>query len=54
MPADAQRAFKEMITNDEYVNAEWLSLSATSLKDIWETPEEDYWDKLYAKQHTAQ
>lgn len=54
MPGDAQRAFKEMMANDDYANAEWLSLSALSLKEIWETPEEDYWDELYAKQHAAQ
>lgn len=54
MPDDAQKVFKKMIDNGpegEYDNEGWLSLSALSLKDIWDKPEEDYWDELYAKQH---
>ena len=55
MPDDAQKVFKEMIGNEPetaYDNAGWLSLSTVSLKDIWDQPEEDYWDELYAKQHS--
>lgn len=56
MPDEAQRIFKQMITSESagqaYTNADWLSLSTLSLKGIWDTPEEDYWDELYANQHS--
>ncbi|RYF70200.1 MAG: hypothetical protein EOO39_16180 [Cytophagaceae bacterium] len=54
MPDAVQHEFRRLLDNGDYANNEWLSLSALSLKEIWETPEEDYWDELYAKQHTAQ
>ena len=56
MPDDAQKVFKRLIDSSEpaYENASWLSFSTPTLKDIWDKPEEDYWDELYAKQHTAQ
>lgn len=57
MPDEAQRVFKQMLTEEsadqDYTNADWLSLSTLSLNDIWDTPEEDYWDELYAKQHSG-
>lgn len=56
MPDDAQKVFKDMVDNEpeeKYENAGWLSLFTLSLKDIWDQPEEDYWDELYAKQHPA-
>ncbi|HEY0110310.1 MAG TPA: hypothetical protein VGB67_11810 [Fibrella sp.] len=55
MPDAVQQEFKRLLDGKaDYANDEWLSLSALSLKEIWETPEEEYWDELYAKQHTAQ
>jgi hypothetical protein len=56
LPIDAQQAFRNLLDKEEkgaanYINAEWLSLSEPSLRELWEAPEEDYWDDLYAKQH---
>ncbi|WP_019990279.1 hypothetical protein [Rudanella lutea] len=52
MPTDVQQAFKRMIDEgDSYVNEQWTPLSDPSLKGIWESPDEDYWDELYTKLH---
>lgn len=54
MPPDAKRAFKELLdkeTGEEYNNLTWLPLSEPTLNALWDAPEEDYWDELYAKQH---
>ncbi len=54
LPDDAKKAFKDLINHEAesaYRNAEWLPYSADTLKEIWNTPEEDFWDELYAKQH---
>ncbi len=52
LPEDAQKAFKALINNDkeEYDNSEWTAFSNPSLAELWDAPEEDYWDELYAKQ----
>lgn len=55
LPEDAQKAFKALISNDReegYANSEWVAFSNPSLAELWDAPEEDYWDELYAKQHT--
>lgn len=53
MSPDVQQEFKRLIDQEgaEYTNAEWLTLSTQTLKDLWDSPEEDYWDELYANQH---
>ncbi len=54
LPEDAQKAFKALIDNDKengYTNSEWVAFSNPSLAELWDAPEEDYWDELYAKQH---
>lgn len=54
LSADAQRIFKEMLNkevDEDYINLNWVRLSEPMLKELWDTPEEDYWDELYAKQH---
>lgn len=54
LPAEAQKAFRELIDNESeqgYSNKEWLALSAPVLHELWGNSEEDYWDTLYEKQH---
>ncbi|WP_157626993.1 hypothetical protein [Spirosoma luteum] len=55
LPVDAQLAFRNLLDKESeiegYTNAEWLSLTDPVLRNLWEAPEEDYWDELYAKQH---
>lgn len=54
MPVAVQKVFRDMLDGEggnEYVNADWLRLSGPTLKELWDSPEEDYWDELYAKQH---
>ena len=58
MSPAVQNEFKRIISDEEirgagYKNAEWLPLSEPSLHELWNAPEEDYWDELYAKQHPA-
>jgi hypothetical protein len=53
LPEDTQKAFKALIDNDKeegYMNSEWVAFSSPSLAELWDAPEEDYWDELYAKQ----
>lgn len=53
---EAQQAFKELMEQEpavSYVNADWLPYTNDTLKEIWDNPEEDFWDELYAKQHPA-
>lgn len=56
LPDDVQTEFKRLMDDDVtapvYSNADWLPLSGPTLAALWDTPEEDYWDELYAKQHT--
>lgn len=55
LPDAVQHEFKRLLNDEvDYANNDWLPLSALSLKEIWETPEEEYWDELYAKQHPTQ
>ena len=45
LPVEARRVFKEMLDReggDEYANADWLRLSGPTLKELWDSPEEDY------------
>lgn len=53
LPEDVQQAFKRLLENEHkaYNNDEWLLYSNDALKKIWDDPEEDFWDELYAKQH---
>lgn len=56
LPIDAQQAFRDLLDKEsegtvDYINSDWLFLSEPSLRKLWEAPEEDYWDDLYAKQH---
>lgn len=55
LPEDAQREFVSMLDESyhgqTYKNEEWTPLSESTLKAIWDAPEEDYWDELYATQH---
>ncbi|MBD2751332.1 hypothetical protein [Spirosoma validum] len=56
LPIEAQQAFRDLLSRETeeiagYKNTEWLPLSDTSLRELWDAPEEDYWDDLYAKQH---
>ncbi len=55
MPAAVQNEFKRLIDDEEpgegYANTQWLALSEPSLHELWDAPEEDYWDELYAKLH---
>jgi hypothetical protein len=30
--------------------AKWVAFSNPSLAELWDAPEEDYWDELYARQ----
>lgn len=57
LPIDAQQAFRELLDKGQesadYINAEWLALSAPSIQELWDAPEENYWDDLYAKQHPS-
>ena len=57
LPVDAQLAFRNLLDKESeikgYTNAEWLPLTNPSLRELWDAPEEDYWDDLYAKQHPA-
>jgi hypothetical protein len=53
LPEEAQRVFKDLLEKEaDYTNADWVHLSQPSLDAIWGAPEEDYWDELYAKQHS--
>jgi hypothetical protein len=36
---------------ETYKNTSWVRLSESALDKLWNNPEEDYWDELYAKQH---
>lgn len=52
MPEKVQRQIEEMITkkNTDYdlpESAELTGLSDQSLKEIWETPENDHWDDFF-------
>ncbi len=55
LPEEAQRAFITMLEESDngqlYKNEDWIPLSEPSLKAIWDSPEEDYWDELYATLH---
>lgn len=55
LPVETQRAFRNLLDKESeiegYTNAEWLSLTDPALRELWDAPEEDYWDELYAKQH---
>ena len=55
LPEDAQREFVSMLEESNhgqtYKNEEWTPLSEPTLKAIWDSPEEDYWDELYATLH---
>lgn len=54
MPAAVQNEFKRLIDDEPgegYINTQWLALSEPSLRELWDAPEEDYWDELYAKLH---
>ncbi|WP_420148667.1 hypothetical protein [Spirosoma sp.] len=55
LPIEAQQAFLDLLNRETgdvvgYKNTEWLPMSETSLRELWDAPEEDYWDDLYAKQ----
>ncbi|MBC7569701.1 MAG: hypothetical protein H7319_08220 [Spirosoma sp.] len=55
LPDEVQTEFKRLIDEEElasgYINTDWLPLSTPTLAVLWDAPEEDYWDELYAKQH---
>lgn len=53
LPQQTQQAFVKLLKESEqnYVNDEWVPFSEPSLDAIWNTPEEDHWDALYAKHH---
>ena len=54
MSPAAQDEFKRLIDDNSsvsYKNVDWLSLSESTLTELWGKPEESYWDELYAKQH---
>ena len=58
LPVEAQRAFRDLLDKEQlvdgYTNVDRISLSEPSLREIWESPEEDYWDELNAKQYPSQ
>jgi hypothetical protein len=54
LPAETREVFRQLIDNEtinEFDSADYLPLTEPTLKGIWEAPEENYWDELYAKQH---
>lgn len=52
LPDETQREFVNLLGTAQtgYVNEQWTDLSAPTLRAIWDSPEEDLWDKLYEKQ----
>jgi hypothetical protein len=53
---ETRQAFRQLLdfeNADDASNTDLIPLSEPTLKAIWESPEEDYWDELYAKQHTT-
>lgn len=48
MPVAVQRVFKEMLDDDD---ASRMRMTEEVLRDDWESPENDIWDELYAKQN---
>lgn len=54
LPADVQAVFRQLISEDETPDEEhgWLKLSEMSLRDVWDTPENDVWDHFYAEHQT--
>ena len=50
LPHDAQTEFKRLM-DEEDDDAGWMRITEKTLRDDWEAPENDVWDKLYAEQH---
>ena len=50
LPHDAQEVFRKLIDEDE--EEQWrMRIIEDALRDDWEAPENDVWDKLYAEQY---
>ncbi len=53
LPDEVQTEFRQLISQEEKPAAwqDWLALSEISLNDVWNGPENDIWDKIYADEH---
>ncbi|AQG80813.1 hypothetical protein AWR27_16710 [Spirosoma montaniterrae] len=50
MPVAVQEVFKQLLEEEEDNSDGWLRLTEETLREDWEAPENDVWDKFYAEQ----
>lgn len=51
MPKAVQHEFKKLLEHEEEDSEGWMRLTAETLRDDWDAPENDVWDEFYAKQN---